>query len=229
MTEAIIQLVAEQGESPTEPFSVWSMQAARRFPVREVYQITRDAARTMRHFIRFRKAHGEQRSSRIMLAVTEVNGCAMCAWQHTKFALEAGMNPEEVRGLLGGVTAGAPDNELAAIGFAQHYADTHAHPDQDAWDRLVEIYGIEQALGVLGAVRTMMLGNAIGIPISSLRARMKGTPHPASSLGSEIGTILGSLAVLPIAALHGAWWAIRRRPLISFPSSGKGSTSVTEK
>lgn len=207
-------------ENQVEPFNLWSMRATRRFSLREIYQITHDAVRTVAYLRRFRKAQGEQWTSRIMLAVTEVNGCAVCAYAHTKFALDAGMNPEEVRHLLGGVTAGAPDGELAAIGFAQHYADTQAHPDQDAWDRLVQIYGQGLALGVLGATRMMMLGNAVGIPMSSLRARRKGSPHPDSSLGYEVATILGSVLVVPVAALHAAVSALRRTPLISFPSAG---------
>ena len=33
---------------------------------------------------------------RIMLAVTEVNGCAMCSYAHTQMALEAGLSSEDV-------------------------------------------------------------------------------------------------------------------------------------
>lgn len=207
-------------ETTGDPFSPWSLRATRHFSLREIYRITHDAARMIAHFGRFRKAHGKQFSSRIMLAVTEVNGCAMCAYAHTKFALDAGMNADEVRGLLGGVSEGTPDSELAAIGFAQHYADTHAHPDQDVWERLVQVYGTEQSLGVLGATRMMMWGNAVGIPMSSLRARMHGQPHPDSSLGYEIGAILGSWLVLPVAIGHAAFSALRHQPLISFPTAG---------
>lgn len=202
--------------SEGESFTPWSMQPSRRFSARETYQITHDAARTIGHFIRFRRSQGEQFPSRIMLAVTEVNGCAMCAYAHTKFALEGGMDSDEVRHLLGGVTEGAPDNELAAIGFAQHYADSNAQPDQDAWELLVGIYGTEQAQGVLGTIRMMMWGNAVGIPLSSFRARLKGNPHPDSSLGSEIITIIGSWAMLPVAAAHGALSAIKNQPMIAF-------------
>ena len=33
---------------------------------------------------------------RIMLAVTEVNGCAVCSYAHTKMALESGFSIEEI-------------------------------------------------------------------------------------------------------------------------------------
>ena len=212
--------------SDVEPLNVWTIRATRRFSLREIYQITHDAMLTMRNFRTFRKAQGNQWASRIMLAVTEVNGCAVCAYAHAKVALDTGMNREEVRHLLGGVTEGAPDKELAALGFAQHYADTRAHPDQQAWDRLVEIYGLETSLGVLGATRMIMMGNALGIPLSSLRARLKGNRHPNSSLAYEVGTILGSAVVLPVAVLHAAVSAIRHAPLITFPRAENDDRSV---
>lgn len=199
-----------------EQFDLWSMQANKKFSLSEVYWITHDAVRTLPHFLKFRRNHGEQWTSRIMLAVTEVNGCAMCAFAHTKFALEVGMDQSEVRHLLGGVTEGAPDNELGAIGFAQHYADTGAHPEKHTWQRLVSVYGLNQALGVLGATRVMMWGNAVGIPLSALRARIKDDPHPNSSLGSEIGSILTSWGVLPVALVRAGLSTIVRRPLIAF-------------
>jgi AhpD family alkylhydroperoxidase len=205
-------------EDRIEPFNLWSIRATRRFSLREIYQITHDAMLTMGHFRTFRKAQGKQWASRIMLAVTEVNGCAVCAYGHTKLALDVGISSGEVRQLLGGASAGVPDDELAAIGFAQHYADTRAHPDQDSWDRLVQIYGLETALGVLGATRMIMMGNALGIPLSSLRARWKGNPHPDSSVSYELGTILASGLVVPVAALHAGVSALRRAPLISFPA-----------
>ncbi len=190
------------------------MRANKHYRVREIYTITRDAARSIPHLHRFQESRGKHFPERIMLAVTEVNGCALCAHAHTRFALDAGMGTEEVRQLLGGVTDGAPDDELAAIAFAQHYADTRAHPEPSAWKRLIEIHGEEEALGILGATRMMMWGNAVGIPLSSLRARRGGAPHPESTLRYEIGTFVGALAVSPAALLHAAIAMLRRTPLL---------------
>ena len=105
--------------SQNSSFDPFSMSANKHFTVAQTYRIPHEAARTIRHLGRFRKAHGKPFPQRIMLAVTEVNGCAMCAYAHTKFALEAGMDADEVREMLGGVSEGAPDKELPAIAFAQ--------------------------------------------------------------------------------------------------------------
>ena len=190
--------------SRTEQLDPWAVRAKKHYSVREIYSITRDAARTARHFARLRRERGEQYTERIMLAVTEVNGCALCADGHTRFALDAGLSPDEVRDLLCGVAKNSPDEELPAILFAQHYADTRGHPEPHAWDRLVQICGEREALGVLGAVRMIMWGNALGIPLSSLLDRLRGRPHPDSSLGYETGTLAGSSLAVPLALAHAA-------------------------
>lgn len=196
-----------------EQFNPLDLSVKNQFSLRESYWITYEAARTVRHFARLRSGRGEEYSSRIMLAVTEVNGCALCAFAHAKFALEAGMANDEVRQLLGGVTSGAPNRELPALAFAQHYADTRAHPDADAWDRLVAIYGEPEALAVLGATRMMMWGNAVGIPMSLLQARLRDRPQRGSHLLNEIGAAVGVWLLLPPALAHAAFSTLRRKPL----------------
>src|SRR5690554_2316996 len=39
---------------------------------------------------------------RLQLAVTEVNGCPACSYQHTKMALREGMSNEEISSFLSG-------------------------------------------------------------------------------------------------------------------------------
>jgi hypothetical protein len=84
----------------------------------------------------------------------------------------------EVRSLLGGDTDGVPNRQLAGIAFAQHYADTRGHPDRGAWTDLVDRYGTAQALCMLRAARMIMWGNALGIPLGSLRSRVRGSADP---------------------------------------------------
>lgn len=194
----------------TAQIDAWAVSANKHYSVREIYGITRDAARSARHFAWLRRERGDRYAERIMLAVTEVNGCALCAYGHARFALDAGLRPDEVRNLLGGVEADVPDRELPAIAFAQHYADTRGHPDPEAMGRLVQVYGEQEALGVLGAARMIMWGNATGIPVSSLLARLRGRPDPASSLRYEASTIAGASLAVPFALARAAVAAQRR-------------------
>ena len=186
------------------------MIAKKHYSVRDTYRITEQAVRTVVRTTRAGIKCDQEFAQRIRLAITEVNGCELCSYAHTKYALEAGMDRDEVRDLLGGVTQGAPDDQLPAIAFGQHYADTRGHPDPSAWQAIVEQYGEQQALCVLVATRTMMWGNAVGIPLSAVRARFQGRPDPNSSLVWEIRTTLGQLLVMPVAALQGGCSELRR-------------------
>ncbi|HKM07423.1 MAG TPA: carboxymuconolactone decarboxylase family protein [Sphaerochaeta sp.] len=60
---------------------------------------------------------------RIMLGVTQVNGCPLCSYAHTKMALEMGMQEEQIEELLGGELKNIPQEQLKAVLFGQHYAE----------------------------------------------------------------------------------------------------------
>ena len=176
---------------------------AKHYSVREIYWITALAARTAwetRH-----TRCDKLTSERIMLAVTEVNGCALCSYAHTRMALQMGLPEAEVRGLLAGVADGVPSDELPGLAFAQHYADTRGRPDPAAWSQLTQQYGEDRALCILRATRMIMWGNATGIPLGSLLARVRGSSDPNSSLTYEVLTTLGALVILPVALGHAAW------------------------
>jgi AhpD family alkylhydroperoxidase len=100
---------------------------------------------------------------RIMLGVTEVNGCTLCSYQHTGVALKAGLSREEIRALLDGELQSVKENEIIGVLFGKHVADQRGLFDKEAYDRMVKEYGEERALGVLGAVRIIMFTNIIGI------------------------------------------------------------------
>jgi len=152
---------------------------------------------------------------RIMLAVTEVNHCNLCSHTHTRKALQSGMSCEEIQKILAGSIDDIPDDEVAAITFAKHYADTRGNPTMKSWQRIMEIYGISIARGILGSVRTIMIGNTYGIPWSSFFNRFRGKPDPRSSLQYEISLILGTFLV-PISLFHALISDLLRKPIICF-------------
>lgn len=190
--------------------------ARKRYSLRDIYRISHLAAHTALATRRLpcdRKA-GE----RVMLAVTEVNGCALCSHAHARWALDMGLSATEVRGLLSGVTDEVPDDQLAGIAFAQHYADTGGHPGAGTWATLVHHVGIDAALCVLRATRVMMWGNATGIPLSSLRQRRRGASAPGSSLGYEVGTSIAALPVTMLGILTGLVAAVRGQSVLPGPA-----------
>ena len=48
----------------------------------------------------------------------------------------------------------------------------------------------------------MIAGNMFGIPFSAYQSRKRGKPFKESTLGYELGMLIGGIAVLPIAMLH---------------------------
>ena len=139
---------------------------------------------------------------RLQLAVTEVNGCAACSYAHTTMALREGMSNEEISSFLGGSDNYIKPEEAKAIMFAQHFADTRGYPQRDMYEAIVMEYGPEKARIILSAVQMMISGNMFGIPFSAYLARRKKKPFKDSSLGYEMGMLVGGIVVLPIAIVH---------------------------
>lgn len=162
---------------------------------------------------RRKKLVSPQFKERIMLAVTEVNGCEACSYMHTKLALEEGMSPQEISAILGGELASIPENELVGILFAQHYADQKGKASEESWQRLVGEYGQERAMVILSMTRMMQVGNIYGMAVSAIRDRFRGKPSGKTSLIYEISMILLILPYLPIAAIHALLDKIRGKTL----------------
>jgi len=126
---------------------------------------------------------------RLMLAVTEVNGCAMCSYAHTQMALEAGLDSESIKNLLSGTFDGIPESQLPSVLFAQHYAETRGKPTKATWEQIVKDYSLPTALGILGAVRMIMVGNTYGVPLGSFIHRFsrdKSKIDERSNIGYEL-------------------------------------------
>ena len=176
------------------------------FSLFEIYGIAVRAFCSMGDLMKSRKTGlvTEALQERIMLAVTAVNQCAMCSYAHAGMALEAGLSEEEIRVFTEGDFPDLPEDEARAVLFGQHYADQRGRPSKEAWQALTDYYGEGKALGILAAARVIMLGNAVGIVLTSLRGRArKEGGVPRSCLLYEIGVLLFLIPALPVALLHG--------------------------
>ena len=188
------------------------------YSISETYRIIVNAMRSIPDIKRARRS-GEMTTpfmERVMLAVTEVNGCALCSYYHTRVALENGMNAEEIKGMLGGEFADVPQEELPAILFAQHYADTRGKPSKEAWERVSAVYGETGAYGVLAAIRMIMMGNAMGIVWGSFVNRFRGKADPRSNLLYEIAQLLCTVPFMLAAAVHAGVRRLLKKPALEF-------------
>jgi len=106
--------------------------------------LMRDLREVVRHRSQLRMLRGgtvvdDAFRERIMLAITAVNGCRYCSYAHARMALAAGLTQEEVGELATGDLTGAPAEQVPALLYAQHWAESDARPDPAARLRVVEI------------------------------------------------------------------------------------------
>ena len=147
---------------------------------------------------------------RLMLAVTEVNGCPYCSFLHARLALSSGMSEAEVRALLGGDLEASPDDQLAGLMFAQHWAETRGRPTREALDGLLDTYDRETAGDIIAAIRSIMLGNLYGNTFDAFRWRLRGRTAPLG-LGEMVAVLVGGVWIVPGVAADMAWrWLARR-------------------
>ena len=161
----------------------------------------------------------QQFIERMQLAVTEVNGCAACSYAHTTFALREGMSNEEISSFLSGNNDYIKPEEAKAIIFAQHFADNRGYPEKNAYEAILKEYDTQKAQIILSAVQMMITGNMFGIPLSAYQSRRRGKPFKESSLGYELGMMIGGILVLPIALIHALLRWIVGIPNVRFQKS----------
>lgn len=122
---------------------------------------------------------------RLILTVTAVNQCRYCAYGHTRLALRAGVQGEEIESLLGGAIPDVPAREIPALLYAWHWAESDARPDPELRQSLEETYGLETAAAIEVVLRAIRIGNLTGNAFDALLCRASrgrfGCPrHPAA-------------------------------------------------
>ena len=144
---------------------------------------------------------GSASSESISLAVTQVNGCKLCSYTHAKNALKAGMTEEDVEFLLSGGFDNAPKEQLEALLFAQHYAETQGNPDPETQQKLLETYGEETTNDVMSYILLIMLANLHGNTMEAFTLRLQGQGVEGSSFWNELGVIINFFRIMPVILL----------------------------
>lgn len=145
-----------------------------------------------------------------MLAVTNVNQCRYCNYGHTRAALAAGVSKAEIQSLMLREFDKLPSDEIIALAFAQHYAETDGSPDPQAWDRLVDAYGVETSQDILAYIRMITIGNLLGNTFDALLSRLMFNPALDSSLSRELGVLLGTFVVIPFELVRSKFSSSKR-------------------
>jgi len=99
---------------------------------------------------------------RLMLTVTAVNGCRYCSYAHARQALSEGISPQEIEMLGEQAFEGSPSEEIPALFYAQHWAETDGQPDPAARATVVDRYGEETVERIEIVLRMIRVGNLMG-------------------------------------------------------------------
>ena len=165
------------------------------FGLKEHTNIMKRAAKSLVFVKRQKKKKlvNKQFKERIMLAITEVNGCQLCSFVHTKLSLSAGMELSEIRHILNGNLDQISDEELIAVLFAQHYAESHEQPTIESKQRLAETYGVDVALMIKGFCEVITFTNSMGITMNFLKNRLLFKRHKGSKFLTEVSIMFLSM------------------------------------
>lgn len=110
---------------------------------------------------------------RLMLVVTQVNGCRYCSNFHSAEALRVGVSADDIDLLMkGDMPVSAPPAERAALHYARHWAEHNANPEEAETSRLIEVYSQETADAVLILLRMIRIGNLSGNTLDSWLYRL---------------------------------------------------------
>lgn len=114
---------------------------------------------------------------KIMLAVTSVNECKYCSYFHSKMAIEHGCVDEEVNAILSKDFKCMTPEELPALAFAQHFAESHETPSKEAIRSLLKQYGFQRTKQILAICIMITWGNLLGNTIDAYSARLANIPR----------------------------------------------------
>ncbi len=117
-----------------------------------------------------------QFSEKIMLALTSVNKCRYCALLHTSAALRSGCTQKEIESIFSFKLENLKEDEVAALSFAQNYAQNNAMVNREEIKGLLSCYGIEKTRDILNYIYMFYIGNLTGNTVDAFRSRLSGKP-----------------------------------------------------
>lgn len=144
------------------------------------------------------KGFNKKFKERIMLAVTEVNGCELCSFVHTKIALSSGMTEENIAKILNNDSTAIPEYEAVGVMFGQNYAYSHEQQDPLIIKRLMDNYGFETTKAIVASAEMITMTNGMGISMHLFLNRLKFRRNRQSNLFTELINPILTIVLFPI-------------------------------
>jgi len=149
------------------------------------------------------KQNPEHLLEKILIVTDAVNECSYCSWIDAKLALKSGVSEAEINNMLNlQFHTHAAGNEIQALLYAQHYAESNRHPDPDMTRKLFDYYGEKTADHIILAIRAVTFGNLYFNTWGAIISRLKGQPAENSNVVFEIAYfLLNFIIILPFTIL----------------------------
>jgi AhpD family alkylhydroperoxidase len=148
---------------------------------------------------------------RIMLAISGVNGCAMCSFVHTKIALAEGIPADQIKQVLGGDFADIPEAEAVGVLYAQSYASGKEVIDSKSYQRLVDEYGDAKAHCIQQVCQIITFTTIMGITLDGLKQRLT-FKKSHNNFFSEVIILLMIFTLFPLMFLYNGLVVLLTRP-----------------
>lgn len=110
---------------------------------------------------------------RLMLTVTAVNRCPYCSYAHARQALVAGLSAAEIQQLGDGSFVDSPEDQVPALLYAQHWAQSDGQPDTAVRECIMGRYDPKTLSGIDLALRVIRIGNLLGNTWDGLLGRLR--------------------------------------------------------
>jgi AhpD family alkylhydroperoxidase len=167
-------------------------------------------------FVALKKSKGKglmnkKLKERIMLAITEVNGCSLCSFVHTKIALSSGMTREQIKEILDGNTDNIPVEDAVAIMFAQEFAYSKDKPSKTSIERIVSEYGKEKANLIKAACHMITMTNGMGTSMDYFYSRIKFDRNKDSNIFIELFNPIFTMLLFPPLVVYNVFKCMFRK------------------
>lgn len=181
--------------------------------VLEPSQFLNDLSHILKVFPLFTKAYLTSKIEKdfirkLLLVVSEINGCMYCSWFHNKMALFfSDIDHQVIENILSTeIGQKVSEYEIIGLAYAQHYAATNKKPDPEAVKVLYEYYGKEKAECIQVCIDIIFTANLAGNTFDAFLSRLKGQKSPSSSLWFEliffIFTAPFFAPIIPLVRIH---------------------------
>lgn len=174
------------------------MKESRYFSIKQFNITLWKAAYVMAKYTKELKRLPKKFRSNIMIAVTNVNGCRACSYFHSSELLKAGASEEELKQVLAGAYENLETDEMLALVFAEHYADTFGDYESEAFDKLSNNYGLNRTNAVMASIKAIMFGNIFGISLGHMWDRIRFKKVKNSKFFTDLYIILFTMPLMLI-------------------------------